>query len=149
MFTQIALSDVENIIMSHLKINIKLNDFLFFKSKSENSLTIFCTKNEVQLEELLIYGNVESLGTPIIQIKKNHLHLLPSIIDFISNEYDSHHLKKEQQISISFGKAVKLQKPNSYCFIINDMGDKISFGKIEDNMFRPSIDLGWYLRQGT
>lgn len=149
MFTQISISEVESILKRHFTMDIRLRDLIFYKSDSEDGYTIFCTNSEPIQNKFRKYAEIESFGIPIIKKEKTLVSILPPIINFISDKYASFQLEQEFLVSISFGKTIKLLKPDSYCFIINNRGDKISFGKIEDKMFVPFIDLGWYLRQGT
>ncbi len=149
MLTEITTNEVENIIANQLNLDIKLKDLKFYKTELENDIIIFSTNYETLLQHLQIYKKLESVGSPIIQIKKNNFSLLPPIINSIANKYKSYQLENKLLTSISYGNTVQLKKPNSFCFILNNLGDKISFGKIEDNVYTPFIDLGWYLRQGT
>ena len=133
MLTHISVLEVEDILIDHFDMDIKLNDSKFYKSISNPIVTIFCINNEDIQNEINTYSQTESVGIPIINIEKKEVSILPSIINYISDKYDSYQLGQKLLVLISFGKAVKLVKPNSYCFILNDIGDKISFGKIENN----------------
>lgn len=149
MLTEITPIEVENIIRDYLDLNLRLKNLKFYKSEIEADIIISSTNTGTSLQQFQIFQKLESMGTPIIQIKKGNFSLLPPIINSISDEYKSYLLENKLLTSISYGKTIQLKKQNSFCFISNDLGDKISFGKIENNMYTPFVDLGWYLRQGT
>jgi hypothetical protein len=150
MIERIKKSELAKLISEHFNFEPRLKDHNYFRIDSIGSSVIILTQNQI-LSEFVFKTpeKVESFGIPIIKIIKKEVSILPRFIDCLDENYPTHLLNHNLQTEVSFGKSIHLSESDGLCFLADDQGIKVAFGTINDGIFQPLVDLGWYLRTGN
>ncbi len=150
MITTINQHDVVTILAEYLQFTPKLKTGQFFRNQNKKQIIImwsqnplFSNNNMIKIEETV------SIGLPIFIVDKNDLSLFPQFINCLADVYENYTLETNLLTEVSFGRSIKIKNPDGICFLSNELGQKVAFGEIKEEIFYPLIDLGWYLRSGN
>lgn len=150
MITIINQHDVVTMLAEHLHFTPKLKTGQFYLYQNQKQLIITWSQNPFFLDfNVKKIEETISIGLPIFSIRRNNLSLYPQFINCLADGYENYALETNMLIEVSFGRAIQINNPDGICILSNELGHKVAFGEIKDQIFRPLIDLGWYLRFGN
>ncbi|MCE7736219.1 MAG: hypothetical protein GPJ54_15160 [Candidatus Heimdallarchaeota archaeon] len=149
MITRTNQLDVITMLAEYLHFTPKLKVGQFYLNKSKEQIIVMWSQNNFIDFEATKIEEILSIGLPIFRIKKNKISLYPQFINCLVDGYDNYKIKLNLLTEVSFGRSIKINNPDGICFLSNELGHKIAFGEIKNEIFHPLIDLGWYLRSGN
>lgn len=140
---RISELEVRELISSLFGIDIKISKFNYYLigSNINEFKLISYSKNSLELD----FDQIYSIGIPIIEKIKNQFILLPGILSCIL-ELPTIQVNKEDTLKISYNLPVKIYSDNGLYIIIDELDRRISLGEVQEGIFTPIVDLGYYLR---
>ena len=139
----ISETEVKELISSLFNLDVKIRKFNYYLigPHIDEFKLISYSKNNLDVKIDQIY----SVGIPIIEKIKNHFNLLPGILLCIQ-DLPTIKVIREDALKISYNLPIKNNSSSGLYLIVDELDRRISMGEVQDGIFTPSVDLGYYLR---
>ena len=140
---KISELEVKELISSLFNIDIIIRKFYYYLigSNTEEFSVISYSENDLEVD----IDDIYSVGIPIIDKTRNKFNLLPGILSCII-ELPVIKVKKEAALKISYNHPVKINSDSGLYLILDELDRRISMGEVQNGLFTPIVDLGYYLR---
>ena len=140
---KISELEVRELISSLFNIELKIRKFNYYLIGSDLAefKLISYSKNDLEVD----FDQIYSIGIPIIEKVKNQYNLLPGLLSCIL-ELPTIQVKKEDSLKISYNLPVKIKSENGLYLILDDLDRRVSLGEVQEGIFTPMVDLGYFLR---
>ena len=137
-------NDLEQLIRDLLRIKIKLleRDYYLVQQR-KNMYTINYANLNFPLPDI---SNIVSVGIPIITGNPSKITLLPGILNCLDEKIRNYKINKSEVNRVSHGYSIGIDTHDRLLILHDKYNRRIAFGKVEDNYFKPIVDIGLYLR---